>query len=90
MTIAVDMGRKATKTNKQTVHITTIFSWAGRVKNDRRNSFMINLHESMGPGMLPDTLQTALRGPVRSFLIDGRTGESSYLSCNSSTPLEVS
>ena len=39
-------------------------------RNDRRNYFMINLHESMGPGRDPTrdlrhaSLQTALRGAV--------------------------
>ena len=59
---------------------TTLLEWiSGREENDRRNYFMINLHESMGPGRdrtrdpwicsqtricSQDTLPTVLRGPV--------------------------
>ena len=71
------------------VHLTTLFSWISLTKrltstsctiSGRRmgveNNFMINLHESIGPGrdptldLQPDTylqsdmLPTALRGPV--------------------------
>ena len=50
--------------------------FSGREENDRRNHFMINHHESMGPDrdrsldlksdthLQPDTLPTALRGPA--------------------------
>ena len=60
----------------QSIHLTT-------QENDRRNYFMIILHESMGPGpgsnsqlldlqsdlhLLPDTLLTVLPGPVECLL----------------------
>ena len=51
--------------------------FSGREENDRRNYFMINIHESMGPDrdrpldlqldthLHSDTLPTALRGPAQ-------------------------
>ena len=54
---------------------TTLLEFSRREENDRRNYFMINLHESMGSNLrfldlpadshlLPDMLPTALCGPV--------------------------
>ena len=56
---------------------------SGKEKNDRRNYFMINLHESMGPGwdplnlqsdlyLLPDTLPAVLRCPVKKKIVRRR------------------
>ena len=67
----------------------TLLEWfSGREENDRENYFMINLHESMGPGsnsrpldlqsdshLLSDTLLTVLRGTVKTQLRDTLGGE---------------
>ena len=46
---------------------TLLECFSGREENDRRNYFMINLHESMGPGWDRTRDQTAKRPVEREF-----------------------
>ena len=39
-----------TKASKQDTQKNHLLRFSGREENDRKNYFMVNLHESMGPG----------------------------------------